>query len=561
MRHLWLTLLTLSIASLVLVVNYYIKVDPNDRLFDLDHVLDVQIEIPVDDWNSLRRQHPDLQAAFTAQDEPRAYTYFKAFVTIDGTRLGPVGVRKKGFIGSDSTQRPSLKIDFEEYVQGLELFGMKRLTLNNNQQDPSCMHQVLSYYLFRKAGVPAPRCNYAAVSVNGEYKGLYSNVEPIKKPFIRRHFADDEGNLYEGHRSDFRPGWTDSFERKTNDQEADRSDIDRVVQALELDDGKLIDAVAQVVDLEAFTRFWAMECLIGHWDGYSENLQNFYIYNDPVSGRFHFVPWGTDSTWGDPNTSLRFTPPASVRAIGHLSRRLYNHPDTRRRYREVLAELLKDVWNENELLDLVARLHAIVTTHQSPAPAYASTVEKVRQFIKYRRSILEAELRQPATTWDFPPESDPIVGPREPRGKVSATFSAKWSAAQGDLRQAFTGSTAEFELTWDEEIPQLTNVGAMASPFDGQFRYGSPQIVVGGITTKQGHLFGVSLIVDPELFAPGAELAIDSHSVMGDIIEIDVASPRPTLKLRGFLSGTLRLERASTVAGQHVSGTLTAEIR
>jgi hypothetical protein len=37
------------------------------------------------------------------------------------------------------------------------------MTLNNNKQDPSAIHQCLGYAVFADAGVPAPRCNFAHV--------------------------------------------------------------------------------------------------------------------------------------------------------------------------------------------------------------------------------------------------------------------------------------------------------------------------------------------------------------------------------------------------------------
>ena len=40
------------------------------------------------------------------------------------------------------------------------------------------------------AGVVAPRCNFATVTVNGQLIGLYVHVESIKKQFVGRHFAD-----------------------------------------------------------------------------------------------------------------------------------------------------------------------------------------------------------------------------------------------------------------------------------------------------------------------------------------------------------------------------------
>src|SRR5690606_32903219 len=103
---------------------------------------------------------------------------------IDGVTIDSVAIRKKGFIGSLDEQRPSLKVKFDEYIEQDPIAGLDRLTLNNNKQDESQVSQYLTYRLFNAAGVPAPRCNFARVTVNGEYLGIYSNVESIRRPFL-----------------------------------------------------------------------------------------------------------------------------------------------------------------------------------------------------------------------------------------------------------------------------------------------------------------------------------------------------------------------------------------
>ena len=103
--------------------------------------------------------------------------------------------------------------DFKEII-GRKYHGLERLTLNNNIQDPSLVKQYLSYKLFRKAGLPAPRCNFARVHVNGQYLGVYTNVESIRKPFLKRAFNDSDGDLYEGMINDFREGMYETFEVK-----------------------------------------------------------------------------------------------------------------------------------------------------------------------------------------------------------------------------------------------------------------------------------------------------------------------------------------------------------
>ena len=162
----------------------------------MDQVLEVSIEIAEDDWDTLRHQtrtFEDLMAEIEEYNLSRPfadiYSWFSATVTIDGETHAEVGVRKKGFLGSQSDTKPSLKLRYDKYVDGQSLGGvMERMTLNNSVQDSSMINTCLSYQVFAAAGLPSPRCNFATVTVNGKELGLYIHLEEIKEPFLARHF-------------------------------------------------------------------------------------------------------------------------------------------------------------------------------------------------------------------------------------------------------------------------------------------------------------------------------------------------------------------------------------
>ncbi|MEE8409843.1 MAG: CotH kinase family protein, partial [Myxococcota bacterium] len=248
-------------------------VDRSAVVFEQDRILEVAIDIDPDDWDELREQTRSFSDVFGTNcldaPPPRPFTYFPAQVTIDGELIEDVGARKKGFFGSLDTEKPSLKISFNEYRLGQRFAGMRRLTLNNSKQDPSYVKQCVGYDLFRKAGVPASRCNFAHVTVNGNDLGLYVHVEGIKKEMLRRYFPDTDGNMYEAALSDFRPDWINTWERKTNEhpdgpQFDDRSGLEAIVTALAADDAGLVAALAPLINLDDFYTFWAMEVLIAH---------------------------------------------------------------------------------------------------------------------------------------------------------------------------------------------------------------------------------------------------------------------------------------------------------
>ncbi|MDP7115083.1 MAG: hypothetical protein QGH45_24125, partial [Myxococcota bacterium] len=115
--------------------------DPTEVLFDPDRVLKVEIEIDPGDWIELGNQRRNIVEIWGGDcfSEPitSPYTYFPATVTLDGNELGDIGVRKKGLLGSDSSTKPSLKLNLDWADSDVSYLGKDMLTLNNARQDPS----------------------------------------------------------------------------------------------------------------------------------------------------------------------------------------------------------------------------------------------------------------------------------------------------------------------------------------------------------------------------------------------------------------------------------------
>ncbi|MCP4678471.1 MAG: hypothetical protein GY854_23760, partial [Deltaproteobacteria bacterium] len=367
--------------------------DFSDLLFDPATIIEVEIEMNPADWDAVRTETRDTSGLFESPclTEPfySPFTYKPAMVTVDGEVFEQVGVRKKGFLGSINSDRPSLKVSFDEYVEGQECRNMHRLTLNNNLQDGSQVKQCLAYGLFAAAGVPAPRCNFAHVTVNGQDLGIYTNVESYKKRFIARHFDDNEGRLYEGTFSDFHDEWIATFEPKTDEDNEDRSDLQAIKAALELPDSELEAALSELVDLDEFMHFWAVESLVNHGDGYATNRNNYYIYFDPTTGLANFMPWGADGTFGDNKFNDGVTFVGSM-----LTRRLYGLPATQARYVAVMSDLLDTIWDEEALLAEADRMKALIAPFFDSS-GFAGQVDAVKDYISGRRATFEPVLDDP----------------------------------------------------------------------------------------------------------------------------------------------------------------------
>ena len=539
---------------------------PSDAYFALERVLDISIEIAGEDWDTLRHQTRTFEDVIAEIEEyglsrPFAdiYTWFGATVTVDGETRADVGVRKKGFLGSQSDTKPALKLRFDKYVDGQSLGGvMERMTLNNSIQDPSMVNTCLSYRVFAAAGNPAPRCNFATVSVNGKDLGLYVHVEEMKAPFLSRHFESAEGNLYEGTVSDFTPTYRGTIEKKTNTDAADWSDIDAVVAALQDPSDAGLNALGEIVDLDRFLSFWATEVLVGHWDGYAGDRNNYHFYREP-DGPFVFMPWGTDDTFhlkDDPNPFDDISnPPPSVLALTAIPNRLYNDGDWRVGYAARLTEILDTVWDEEELLAVVDEMAAIVQQHALPEAkeAAAADTERVRKFILKRRGEILADVTPTPPEW---PEPEAYVPPSAGSGTLEITFETTWGS---NLSPNPLGEGTINSLLLNGSEESVEGVGIFAGhskPEEGALLPGvdKPASIVVAVLNDDGSVSGMTLAVDLDLLAAGATLVIGADAIAGGIWSIPRGASAPD-SFSPFTEGVLKLSRAQATPGATIVGT------
>lgn len=288
-----------------------------NSFYDMNNVVTVRITMPQSDWEALKNAEPHGERCKHAYTGERYDWFETTSVEISGSAFpsggvhsfASVGIKKKSYCGSFSTSKPALKLDFSEYISSNEdaiedLIGTHYITLNNCVQDPSYIRQPLGYFLFKQAGLPNSRCNFAKVYVNDRDYGVYLNIEPIKKRYIQNNFnKNDKGNLYEIEEGeDFTRSIMDadriSFEKGFS-KYSNKNDLKLATR--EISDNGLA-GMEKVIDTNQFIRFFAMEVLLKHWDGYTNKLNNTYIYNDVkavetptvANVKFKFIPWGLD---------------------------------------------------------------------------------------------------------------------------------------------------------------------------------------------------------------------------------------------------------------------------
>lgn len=251
------------------------------------------------DQGNLPRFAIDLPPASVAALEADPFAYAPGTLHYGAESVANIGVRLKGeWNFRPLSAKASFKLHFDEYVPGQTFRGLRHMNLNNALEDPSFIAERMVYATFRAAGLPAPRCNNAVVTVNGELYGVYVNVETEDKTFLRRWFASDDGNIYEEAGVDFTVGSETTWELETNETVNDRSDLIALIAAIDAaSDDTLLEDLAGVLDTTRFLRYCALEGIVNQWDGYAYTHygpNNFRVYAEPGGGLFNLIPWGMD---------------------------------------------------------------------------------------------------------------------------------------------------------------------------------------------------------------------------------------------------------------------------
>jgi len=276
----------------------------NGHVFTAEEIPQVHITIDSDSLEELY-----LEENWYSNHEYPAQVVFQADGASD--TLNPVGFRFRGNTSRDKLKK-SFKVSFNTFIQGQKYFGLEKLNLNAEVNDPAMMRSRLCWELFRDLEIPAPRSNHVQVYINEDYYGLYLNTEHIDEEFCDNRFGSQSGNLYkcrypanldylgsdpDNYKS--APWGPRTYELKTNTELDDYSDLAEFIGFLNLEsDENLECGLSSYFNVYAYLKVAAIDVLTGNWDGYIYNQNNFYLYHNPTTDQFEYIPYDTDNTWG-----------------------------------------------------------------------------------------------------------------------------------------------------------------------------------------------------------------------------------------------------------------------
>ena len=349
-----------------------------DQIFDNSYIHEIRIE--TDDPNLINN-------LFTIWADnlffnPIPYTSVK--ITIDGTTLDTVGIRVKGGSSVYQSDKRPLKLDFNEYVSGQEYDGLKKINMHNMADDNSLQRELVTYDLFKWAGVKGSRYSYAQVYVNDVLQGLYLLIEQIDKTFMNHYYASDQGTFYK-----FKFGeLIVQYDSGVLDEYNEMIDV-----AVATPSNELKNTLDTILDTDGFLKLMAILIITNSVDNAIANT-NFNLYHEPKSSLLYWVPWDLNLSlfqWAnmdlnEPNFNTTFS-------------RMMMVPEYRNRYYELVCEILQYNFAADRLHTLidnnVTMIRDSVATDPSfnfPIDDFDTEVQLVKDLIVSRINDIQSDL-------------------------------------------------------------------------------------------------------------------------------------------------------------------------
>ena len=406
-------------AWLLGAVNLAAFADQQDSaaFYRSDQVQEIQLEIQQSNLDKMKSALPKR-------------IYISATFRWGNQVIENVGVRYKGNSSSNPNQRHkrSFLIKFSEFEKGQTFLGLERVALDNGVQFGSLFSEQLITAVLRDLGIKASRCNFATLSLNGTYHGVYTNVERIDDVFIKNNFADG-GALYKndegGPGGDLRPVGSSpnpnarrslAFEPKSSSAHDDARDVLELIARINgTPDEDFARVMESTIEMDAFLKTMAVMLFSGAFDQLTGwGPHNYYLYHDPRSKHWHYLPWDLDVGFAD--NAFGKVPviagwnaawPMMPRPPSPLVKRIIDNPQLLARYRTLADTILEKYFHPKVLLPKVDALYVRIKEDlaRDPFPHrrvtnpgdedYESIITSIKAFVRRRYETARAQLDNP----------------------------------------------------------------------------------------------------------------------------------------------------------------------
>ena len=341
--------------------------------FDPMQVLTLNLDIAPDDWDTVRYDLSydiEVPAQFWA----------------DGEAPILVSVRRKSSDGLPSESDPKkvgLKIDINEYVSGQKWRSLTKLSLESSTAS-NVVKEGLAWNLHRMAsgvlgyGYDAALAAWVRVMVNGEYVGVYTNVEQRNKQFLRNrglYSAETKYGTWLYKMSDLdsptlKVGTGDSptsielcyapFKGATTGKGKGKKSSSACSTP---DDALLYTELNELIDMQGMLTMAAVNAYLADGDILFSKAKNFYYADFLNAGPRLYLPWDLDAGLGGNGTTYPiYAMPSNSKKRGRKTQTATTYEQTA--YQEIILNhrLFRAQYNQI-LLDLMDGPMSVASVH------------------------------------------------------------------------------------------------------------------------------------------------------------------------------------------------------
>ncbi len=288
-----------------------------------------------------------------------------------------------------------------------------RIVLRNgaNDREFAGVRDELSQQLARDYGYEATQCTTpAAVFLNGEYYGFSWVHENFNEDYLETHFS--------GNREQYEIVSNTEIPEEGN--ERGLNDYAKVVEYFDKDltDDKTFAEFCELVDINNFMQYYAMQIFISNKDWPGNNYKAFRYYpedgeaitSEYMDGKWRYLFFDAEYAWGLYGEGFRLNTLSDLLNGTHMSgeSRALIALLKREDMRELLADTLCDVMakgfgtdNILETLDMLIeksdseQMYALrkgVTSTWAHEGTFADSREQIRQFAQRRETVLRRQV-------------------------------------------------------------------------------------------------------------------------------------------------------------------------
>lgn len=279
---------------------------------------------------------------------------------------------------------------------------------NAEYDDPSMIRNALSFAFFNQIGVPAPLTNHFWLVINGVQEGVYLEIEAVDDRFFQKRSILHRSLMYAvNDNADFslteqetnrkKNSLLDGYEPMKEEEDTKQRLVSFIRKVNGLTGKELASYLERRLDIDQYLLWLAGAVLTGNYDGFD---QNYALYELKQSRKYRIIPWDYEGTWGR-NCYGKRCGSDLVRLQGYnaLTGKLFEFKAWRKRYRDIMQQLLDNEFVDDKLHPLIMGMHRRIDpymrndyTRQKSYDMFLSEPSFIMNYIADRREILKKQI-------------------------------------------------------------------------------------------------------------------------------------------------------------------------